>query len=547
MKSLNPYILYDLQFILRQIIGFLSKEKNNWLYPAVLAFCLSILVYGALPLLGLNLITTILSPKTIFLLIIGLIALGVFSYILFLCVKYPEQFLQIVTLYYVLTICVLAFLLKKAKVLPGSSSPFVITNFSSLELVTIFAIPAILIAAPHIFGILKRFPYIIFQILFIIIFIIYLNYHNTDFPFPIRWLEGIPNPEKWRLYLVQYTMLWYSLLLSIITAAIFHKTSSFHDVFDRFNKALIIFYLIEAIVTLLGVPLGMFQQNVDGHVRFKSRFIHPNAYGHHLAIFLVYCLGITLYYQKLQEIGIKRFPIPQLVLCFTLNMAAFFLALSKGAISLSFISMFVILLINFPYLIKNLKLVFQAIGAIIGLIPVGLLIIQVTKEGGLIGYIELTMARVGDTDSFDWRTQAWANLMNNLSDPIIGHGLTSSSLLLHHISYHPKWNPLPLVIIHNTYYQLIYDMGIIGLIFFFIPFALIIISSIFFFIVLYSKHSYVLPLFGTIIGTTMYYLLSMTIDEVNLYDLHILYWPFVTIIYGVFLKIMSDGKAAVEQ
>ena len=63
-----------------------------------------------------------------------------------------------------------------------------------------------------------------------------------------------------------------------------------------------------------------------------------------------------------------------------------------------------------------------------------------------------------------WRTEVWQDLLAGITPVTIwfGHGFTSANDMVFHLSFNDVQNAQPLMMVHNAYIALLYDLGVLG-------------------------------------------------------------------------------------
>ncbi len=235
-------------------------------------------------------------------------------------------------------------------------------------------------------------------------------------------------------------------------------------VFDAFNRILLWYGLIEAVLIFMGYPFAQFSQYIDGFLRVEGTAKHPNHFAHQQATFLLYIFGLIGYYAyRPQSIGPKLSK-PFLTLTTLLMGVTYLMALSKSSLAVFFAALLMYLFVLSICLQVKKPLIWTAV-----LVPV-LLPLTLTAYDWATGgsFLEILQARIDNEGSFTWRLNMWGDLMNNIQGNSIwlGHGLSSSremQFMLH--------NDVSKVIsatsqVHNASIQLFYDMGFLGFVYY---------------------------------------------------------------------------------
>jgi hypothetical protein len=325
--------------------------------------------------------------------------------------------------------------------------------------------------------------------------------------------------------LVQMISYLYCLLAMNVGTIATLKTRQPHRLFDVFNRALILISSLEALITVLGFPFGLFSMPIDGFMRASGIFSHPNTYAHHMGILMVYLLGLFCYYQGERE---KRMPGWLLFGGIGVNGVAFLLGLSKTALGVYSLCALLLLLLNLGIPAVRRGFVKIAIAGTV-LVPLGLLGFQVLTGESFFAILE---SRLEQTQSMSWRNAIWQELLAhvNLQTIWFGHGLSAANDLVYRISYNDATNAHPLIMIHNAYIALIYDLGILGYAMFACTFSYCWNSLKRGWLSLKTEHTIILAL-------SLYFLFVCGFDEMSyMFDAPMLYWTLCSILFCMSLR-----------
>jgi O-antigen ligase len=290
------------------------------------------------------------------------------------------------------------------------------------------------------------------------------------------------------------------------------------DLFDRFNWILCWVANLTSLYTIIGYPTQWSSQVVDGYLRARGVFYHPNAHSHYMGLLMVYLSGLLMYYYFAPK---HRIPPWFLYSTYTLNLLAFILGFSKTAF-ISFLAGVIILLlmqIRNPVLLKKITMLI-----VIGLCLLGLAIDGFSIVSGQ-DFVSMLQERVDDQSSLEFRQQLWQMALSNIgSDNILfGHGLSSiNSLLQHQMLAGQRQNSI--IDAHNGYLELLYNMGILGASFF-LAFLSLIWSCIRYILRMVSPQVDVLCY--TIIALCIYYLVALSHEEL------LSFYPGLILVFGL--------------
>jgi hypothetical protein len=287
--------------------------------------------------------------------------------------------------------------------------------------------------------------------------------------------------------------------------------------FAATNRLILVAALIMYSLTILGYPFHLFNVEVDGFLRSRGFFSHPNMFCHRSGILFIYLVGISCFYGSLKN--------PRISLQLLLSTCSLvFLGLLLGFSKTSFVatgiacSLFYILGWNTPLLKQHRW-------QILMLVPITLLVVLLGFK--LINgqwFWEILADRIQDTHSLSWRTQTWNSLLGDLNGLplLIGHGYTGAQDFIFRMSYNTVKNANPLVWSHNAYLFLAYDFGCMGLLY-----IMALLSLTWRAIALFcqAQSPTVKGLCATVLAMEVYYLMSMGFDEtIHMFDVPLLFW-----------------------
>jgi hypothetical protein len=215
-----------------------------------------------------------------------------------------------------------------------------------------------------------------------------------------------------------------------------------------------------------------------------------------------------------------------------INLVAFLLGLSKTAIGMCAIALFVLFLLNLtsPYI---RQVVLKGGLLLLVIVPVGLMVYQgITDQS----FLEMLDARMSQDTSFFWRKRIWNYLLSNIDmmTMLTGHGFTAANAWVYQLSFHDKLNPTPLIMVHNGYLALLYDLGIMGWLLFVAALSLVWNAFRWFMNAAYRMNR---PLLATIIALAVYFLLVCGFDEMTyMFNAPMVFWVLATLMYCLTLR-----------
>ena len=282
---------------------------------------------------------------------------------------------------------------------------------------------------------IKINPYFVFSLLFIVVcYILHLN-GNSIYPSASQNMLD---------------RLFKKFLLMILVYYYFYTTKNINHIFDVIALSVVFFTII---VFILCLPT-LFKVRLGDSIGVNSNALAYNA-----------CIAAAFIYSR--NLKSKKFA-DKLLLVF-LFITVLFTGSRKGIFFFTFIIIFM-----FIFTKKSKKI---ALYLIIALLLIGLmymLIIKVPVFYNLIGYrVEniINLMKTGETDEASLLTRtnmievAWEKIEKN---PLTGYGLDSFR----------NWNPNK-IYSHNNYIELLFSVGVIGIIFWYLPYLWIMLNCLY--------------------------------------------------------------------
>lgn len=382
------------------------------------------------------------------------------------------------------------------------------------------ALPSVCICIRHRELLTKNAPWMKYYLFFLIWIVFYYLFFHARAAESVEGALGEGSSS-----MVQVVSYLYCFLAMGVSSIATLRTRQPHALFDVFNKALILITALVALVTILGFPFGLFSMPIDGFMRAVGIFSHPNPYAHHMGILMVYLLGLFCYYQG-DRAG--RMPAWLLMTGLGLNGVAFLLGLSKTGLGVYALCALSLLFLNLGVPAVRRGFIKIALAGVV-LIPLGLMGYQVLTGESFFTVLE---SRLEQTQSMSWRAVIWQELLANinLSSVWFGHGLSSANELVYRISYHDADNAHPLIMIHNAYIALLYDLGISG-------YAMFACTLSFCWQAVKNGLSSLRTEYTIILVLSLYFLVVCGFDEMSyMFDAPMLYWTFCSILYCLSLR-----------
>lgn len=390
------------------------------------------------------------------------------------------------------------------------------------------AVPMVRIAWRNRELLLERVPWLKYYLVFFLWLTLYAVFYNANAVDP-RLSGGEEAMSEGSVSMVQLTAYFYCLAGMAACAVAFLKTRNPKGLFDALNRGILWVSGLEALVTVAGYPLGMFTTMLDGFLRSYGIFPHPNPFAHHMGILTLYLVGLCCYYQGERK---ARMPGWLLLGGLAINLAAFLLGLSKTALGVFVLCAGILLTLNLatPAVRRNLPRVLLGLAV---LAPLTLLGFEVLSGQSFFSLLE---SRLDQTQSLTWRTDIWGDLLAdiNLGAIWLGHGFTAANNTVFHLTFNDARNAQPLMMVHNAYIALLYDLGIFG----YAMFAAVVSMLLHAFRYwlssanpgLKTEHSIILAL-------AVYFLCVCAFDEMSyMFDAPMLFWMLATILHCMRLR-----------
>jgi O-antigen ligase len=338
---------------------------------------------------------------------------------------------------------------------------------------------------------------------------------------------------------IQYTAYFYCLIAVALPALAIVKLKNYRRVFDTLNASLLGISALEALLTIVGYPFGMFCRELDGFTRAMGIFTHPNPFAHHMGVLMVYLLGLLFYYQGSRKNRVASWLVMGGLAC---NFIAFLLGLSKTALSAFALCSLLMLLLNLavPAVRRNIP---RLLLILLVLAPIGIFGFELLSDKSFFSLIE---ARVEQTQSLDWRTLIWQELLSdlNLVSIFTGHGFTAANASVFQLSFNDSKNATPLMMVHNAYIALIYDLGILGYLMFAAVGSLIMHSVRGW---LQAPSTEMRTGYAISMAMALYFLFACMFDEMSyMFDAPMLFWALVSLLVGVQWREQQEALAALK-
>jgi O-antigen ligase len=491
--------------------------KLFWIFALYFGLLVPLVGYGILPWLGLEQFDEVFSLNHFLVLI--LLASGMVLYALYLAYVFqrPTLFLYFFMVVWPLVECGNELLLTEMGI-----------NLHLRPLLILFlGVPAVWYTLRHWLDLhlaIPHFKYFMAFCAWVLLYFLFNNSHATN-------LLGVRESALFgdSIGMIQFTAYAFCFIGIVLTAVTLLKHRSPKACFDVLNKVLLVTTTLLSILTIVGYPFHLFSQDLDGFHRARGIFSHPNPFSHHMGLLLLYFLGLFCYYQGPYQ---WRMPSGLLLSAIALNIIAFLLGLSKTGIAAFGLCTLLLLVLNLssPWMRRRVLNIFLFL---LILVPLGLWGFEVASGQS---FFDLIQARVDQTNSMVWRHQVWDALMANIDAEslLLGHGFTAANALLLQLTYNTKTNAAPLIMVHNGYLALLYDLGILGLLLF-----MGVISLMFNTLMRLARPGQVLirPLLSTILALSIYFLVVCGFDEMTyMFDAAVLFWVFTTMLFCIALR-----------
>ena len=215
-----------------------------------------------------------------------------------------------------------------------------------------------------------------------------------------------------------------------------------------------------------------------------------------------------------------------------LNFIALLLGLSKTALAGFSLCALILFLGNMAVPAVQRRF-FQILLGLVIVVPIGLMAFEAVSGHSFVSILE---SRIDQTESLDWRTLVWESLLSNISLGSIwfGHGFTAANEAVFRLTFSDVRNADPLMMVHNAYIALLYDLGLPG----YLMFAAA-LSGLWH--ALRGWLTAVRPALRTehtiVFALTVYFLFVCAFDEMSyMFDAPMLFWTLITLIYCVSLR-----------
>lgn len=496
-------------------------RHGYWLVPVVLGVLLPVLIFGLLPMLGVETLARQLRfPRVLFLL--GGLA-GMLGYWVYLrrAIHRPQWMSVFIIMIWGLLEYGNNFLLDM-----GVNIKY------SVLLLALWVVPSVTLLITHRQALWQQTPHFRVYLAFFLWLALYFVCYNSNAQDPqLMAGEGGGLLSGGSVASVQFMAYLYCLLAVGVPSIAMLTHARPARYFDRLNIALLAISSLVALYVIIGYPLMLTSMMLDGFQRAKGLFNHPNPFAHHMGILMVYLFGLFLYYQGENR---RRVPAWLLVGGILLNLIAFLLGLSKTAIGVFSLSLVLLIALNLssPVVRKHLP---KALIALAVLAPLGALLYAMITGAS---FTEILEARLEAKESLDWRVETWGYLISNISGLwiLIGHGFTDANAWVYQLTYNNKTNAQPLMLVHNGYIALLYDLGVMG----YLMFAAVLTLAWQAFQRMRSQvcapqHR---PLLASILAMTLYFLIACGFDEMTyMFDAPLLFWALTATMLALVVRL----------
>jgi hypothetical protein len=398
------------------------------------------------------------------------------------------------------------------------------------------AFPALWVSIRHARLLWRELPWLKYYLVFFGWLMLYVVFNNANAVDP-RMSGGEGALGEGSVSLIQMFAYFYCLMGITVAAVSILRLRNYRGLFDTFNRALLWVSGLESLLTIIGYPLGLFNMLLDGFTRAIGIFSHPNPFAHHMGVLMVYLLGLFCYYQAERK---QRMPGWLLMGGIAVNFVAFLLGLSKTALATFAVCSALLFLMNLA--VPAVRRSFLRILAVLAvLVPMGLMAFEALSGESFSGLLE---SRITDTKSMDWRTEVWADLIAeiNMATMWLGHGFTAANATVFRLTFNDAKNAQPLMMVHNAYIALIYDLGLMGYSLFLTVAALVRGA-------LQGWINAIRPALRTensiIIALAAYFLAVCGFDEMSyMFDAPMLFWILATLLYCLSRREQREAAAA---
>ncbi|MDX2086124.1 MAG: O-antigen ligase family protein [Candidatus Melainabacteria bacterium] len=417
---------------------------------------LPLLLYGLLPALGVEAPAGWLSVDRLVLLVLGLLGLLTYGVLFRYVWQQPVSLLYWLVLLWVPVEYGRTFLLNNVGV-----------NLDYRVLMLLFLPPvALALGGRYAATLLKRCAYLLPLGAFVLLTAWYFVFFNINMVNPIQALGNSSFGGSIALNFASAMV--YSWVGAMVGILALRGSDRPVETFHRFNRWLVVGVLLESVLSIVAYPA--FVMNIDGFQRLAGILPHPNMWVHHLGLLLLYLTGLFLY-NHCQENPPGQLQAPStqptgwLLLALLAGSVSFLLGLSKTGIALLAVSLLLLLGLSM-LVVPSIRRRGWSVLLLLGLlIPVGWVAYPILTGESLLKMLE---ARLEDTSSMEWRMNLWQNLLANLdaSSFLWGKGLTACNEWIFQLTYDNGNSFKPLILPHNGYLQLLYDFGLLGLLYF---------------------------------------------------------------------------------
>jgi hypothetical protein len=369
---------------------------------------------------------------------------------------------------------------------------------------------------------------------FIAFFLFYYQFYNINI-FDVN-MDNTGSLTQGNFSMIKVINFYFMLFSIMVTYALFSNPHKRWKYFDQFNFHLMLVTLIVGTISFVGFPFHQFSVILDGHHRSTGIFGHPSLYASHMGITLTYLVGMFFFYMYH-----RKLPWPKWVLYLILMLCffGFLVGFSKTSIAAFLISVCVLVIghLQLPSIRAPLTRDLTVLG---GLGFVSFSIFAVFYGEGIV---EIIQNRVEDTNSLSSRLSRWEFLVEDISATtiLVGHGLTAAvgEVLTR---WFDRNDGAPVIMVHNGYIELFYDMGLIGLLFVISLFSTV-KQALSNFRNAFSSEQKTLSLVA--IAIAVYYLVELGFGEVMMIqDICYMVWVFIVICLSLCIpaKVLADQQ-----
>lgn len=441
--------------LLRRLPGLLGSFfhlfRTQMILPLIVGLSIAAIVYGLLPMVGVEQFSQLLEFKKVFLLCFA-IAGGVFYWIFLDYIKRRPSWLLMATFIG----------------LPWLTwfSNLTLTNgvniYKNVWLMGGICAPAIYLSWPYLSRIWQRLPFFKYFVLYVAI-AAYFYAFNNHLVFDQRFTEG-SQPISFHAF---FTSIYHLLTLVLVGASVLLESRP-RKIFDTMNMIVLWMTFIYAVVSLVAYPFQIFAEFLEGVWRTRFIFMFTNEYSFYMEFLVTYLLGIYFYNFETREKDTNtRFPWQVMYpVTIVLGALAMITSFTKTSIGVFFLAVAIIFVCNIPRVLKQ-KVMLVALAAFPVVMVVGALIFQVTTDTDIMANID---ARMNNTDSMTWREHVIDYLMDDMSpvNYITGHGFSASNERMQLFEKFTDMddstaNSIQVLAVHNSYLSQLYDFGLGGI------------------------------------------------------------------------------------